>query len=143
MDYRFKVVLLGDSKVGKTSIVRQLETQTFNNRYNETALYDIVNLRLFIEGQFNVLLQVFDTAGLDRYDSLSGSYFNGASGFVIIFDYQDRSTFEGVRKWIREIKLRAPVQEPSILVLGNKVDGITPRGMGSMAASTGGIGGLQ
>jgi GTPase SAR1 family protein len=42
---------------------------------------------MFINNEHNVLLQIFDTAGLDRYDSLSGSYFQGASGFVIVFDY--------------------------------------------------------
>ena len=69
-----------------------------------------------------MLLQIFDTAGLDRYDSLSGSYFQGASGFVIIFDYQVKETFSNVRKWIRDLKFKATVNDPSILVIGNKKD---------------------
>lgn len=69
-----------------------------------------------------VMLQIFDTAGLDRYDSLQGSYFKGANGFVIVFDYTRRETFENVRKWIEELKLKATVQEPTIVVLGTKKD---------------------
>ena len=86
IDYRFKVILLGDSKVGKTSIMRRIVDETFNMKYSETDYFDTVNKRLIINDEHFVLLQIFDTAGLDRYDSLSGSYINGASGFIIVFD---------------------------------------------------------
>ena len=69
-----------------------------------------------------VLLQIFDTAGLDRYNSLQGSYFQGASGFVIVFDCTRKETFENVRVWIQTLKGRCTVQTPTIVVLGNKYD---------------------
>ena len=69
-----------------------------------------------------VMLQIFDTAGLDRYNSLQGSYFQGASGFVIVFDSTRKETFENVRVWIQTLKGRCTVQTPTIVVLGNKYD---------------------
>ena len=81
----------------------------------------MVNKRLQV-GDSHILLHIYDTAGLDRYDSLSGSYFQGASGFVIVFDYMQKQTFENVRRWIDCIKLRATVNDPTIVILGNKYD---------------------
>jgi small GTP-binding protein len=121
-NHRFKVILLGDSKVGKSSIVRRLVDESFNNRYEETTFYDIANKKIMTEDGDVVLLQIFDTAGLDRFDSLQGSYFQGASGFVIVFDYTRRDSFENVLRWIQTIKDRATVADPTIIVLGNKVD---------------------
>ena len=122
LDFRFKVILLGDSSVGKSSIVRRLVDQTFNMKYDETPFFDTVNKKWYLNDGTSVLLQIFDTAGLDRFDSLSGSYFQGASGFVIIFDYLNKETFSNVKKWIRELRMKATVEEPTIVVLGNKKD---------------------
>lgn len=69
-----------------------------------------------------VLMHIFDTAGLDRFDSLQGSYFQGASGFVIVFDYTKRETFENVPRWIKVLKERATITDPTIVILGNKID---------------------
>ena len=120
--FRFKVIMLGDSKVGKSSIIRRFCEQTFNMTYQQTSNYDFVNKKLLVNEQHQVLLQIYDTAGLDRFDSLSGSYFQGASGFVIVFDYSNKQSFDSVRKWISILKLRATVHEPTIVVLGNKCD---------------------
>ncbi len=121
-NYRFKVILLGDSEVGKTSLVRRLVDESFNNRYEETTFYDTVTKRVLTSDGDVVLLHIFDTAGLDRFDSLQGSYFQGASGFVIVFDYTRRETFQNVTKWIEQLRLRATIEEPTIVLLGNKVD---------------------
>jgi small GTP-binding protein len=102
--------------------VRRLVDESFNNRYEETTFYDIANKKIMTEDGDVVLLQIFDTAGLDRFDSLQGSYFQGASGFVIVFDYTRRDSFENVLRWIQTIKDRATVADPTIIVLGNKVD---------------------
>ncbi len=69
-----------------------------------------------------VLLQIFDTAGLDRYNSLQGSYFQGAAGFIIVFDYTKYETFENVKEWMAKLRLRCTVQQPTIVILGNKYD---------------------
>ena len=69
-NYRFKVILLGDSKVGKSSLVRRLVDESFNTRYEETAFYDTVTKRVMTKDGDVVLLHIFDTAGLDRFDSL-------------------------------------------------------------------------
>jgi small GTP-binding protein len=118
----FKVILLGDSKVGKSSLVRRLVDESFNNRYEETAFYDTVTKRVMVDDGDVLLLHIFDTAGLDRFNSLQGSYFQGASGFVIVFDYTRRETFENVKNWIKILKEKATVEDPTILVLGNKID---------------------
>ncbi len=72
-----------------------------------------------------VLLHIFDTAGLDRFNSLQGSYFQGASGFVIVYDCNRRETFENVREWIKILKLRCTIEEPTIVIIGNKYEGET------------------
>ena len=69
-NYRFKVILLGDSKVGKSSLVRRLVDESFNNRYEETTFYDTVTKRVMTKDGDVVMLHIFDTAGLDRFDSL-------------------------------------------------------------------------
>jgi Ras-related protein Rab-1A len=121
-NYRFKVILLGDSKVGKSSLVKRLVDESFNNRYEETAFYDTVHKRVMTKDGDVVMLHIFDTAGLDRFDSLQGSYFQGASGFVIVFDYTRRETFKNVTKWIDQLRNRSTIAEPTIVILGNKID---------------------
>ena len=102
-DYRFKVVLLGDSKVGKTSIVRRLVEEAFNLKYEGTQNFDTVDKKWFLDNGTSIVLQIWDTAGLDRYNSLQDSYFNGATGFMVIFDYQNKQTFGNIRNWINVI----------------------------------------
>lgn len=94
----------------------------FNLKYNETSYFDTVNKRIRLTDQTELLLQIFDTAGLDRYDSLSANYFKGASGFIVVFDYTIKQTFENIKKWLNELKKKSTVQEPTIVVLGNKKD---------------------
>lgn len=116
------MVLLGDSKVGKTSIVRRLVEETFNLKYESTQNFDTVDKKWYLNNGTCIVLQIWDTAGLDRYNSLQDSYFNGASGFVVIFDYQNKESFENIRSWITVIKTKAKVEAPTIVVLGNKCD---------------------
>jgi len=123
-NYRFKVILLGDSKVGKSSIVRRLVEETFHLNYQETAYFDTVTKRVLVNMDEVVLLHIFDTAGLDRYNSLQGSYFQGASGFVIVYDSTRRETFENVKEWIKILRIRCTIEHPTIVVVGNKFDGI-------------------
>ena len=121
-NFIFKVILLGDSKVGKSSLVKRLIDESFNNKYEETTHYDTVLKRVMTEDGDVVMLHIFDTAGLDRFDSLQGIYFKGAQGFVIVFDYTRSETFQNVTKWIKQLRDRATITDPTIVVLGNKVD---------------------
>ena len=114
--------------MGKTSIVRRIVDEPFNLKYQETAFFDTVNKRVIVNMDEVVLLHIYDTAGLDRYNSLQGSYFHGASGFILVFDYSRRETFENVKSWIQTIRARSTLIDPTIVILGNKYENV---GLGS------------
>jgi Rab family protein len=115
-----KLVLLGDSGVGKTSIVTQFVSGTVPENLNPTIGAAFVTKEITIEGQSLELL-IWDTAGQEVYRGLAPMYYRSALIAIIVFDVTNQDTYNSVSYWIRE--LQTNVEESIvILVCGNKID---------------------
>jgi len=115
-----KVVLLGESGVGKTSIVLQYVHKQFSSNLNPTIGASFLTKTLWVDG-FKLKLQLWDTAGQERFRSLAPMYYRGASIALLVYDVTAEESFVRAQEWVKELK--ANVFEDIILVVvGNKID---------------------
>lgn len=116
----FRTVTIGDSSVGKTSVVGKFIRGTFDANEKNTigALYDFFKVT---RDSQEIEVQVWDTAGQEQYRSLSPVYFRSAAAAIIVFDITNRSSFESVSTWLNEFR-NVCSDKAVILLLGNKVD---------------------
>lgn len=119
-DYLFKVVLVGDAEVGKTSLTTRFAYGTFTDGYISTLGVDFIVKSLPINN-FVVKLQAWDTAGQERYAGVRPIYYRGAKGALLVFDITMRQSFVNVEKWYNQIRKYSGVDVPIVLV-GNKLD---------------------
>ena len=116
----FKVVLMGDSGVGKTSIVLQLSEHVFRDITKPTVGSGCIEKR--VNTSFGTIkLNIWDTAGEERYRSVTSLYSQGAEAFVVVFDVADESTFESIPEWIETFHQTSNASS-LIYVVGNKND---------------------
>eukprot|EP01083_Nonionella_stella_P156183 505405_1 len=123
-EYFFKVVLIGAPSVGKTSILERFVTDIYTQDYKATIGADFRTKDIIINGQ-TVLLQIWDTAGQERFRALAAPFYRGANICVLVFDVNDKMTFEAVEQWRDEFLHHADVEEQQsfpFLLLGNKSD---------------------
>jgi small GTP-binding protein len=123
-----KVVLMGDAGVGKTSILLQLSQRVFQAITTPTVSSGCIVQR-FTTTHGPVSLQIWDTAGEERYRSFTRLYTQGAEAALIVFDVADQSTFESIPTWI-QIVVDSSGRRPAIVVVANKVD-LPKRAVGS------------
>lgn len=116
----FKILLLGDSGVGKSSIIQRFTRNEFNAQMVSSVGVDFKSKDLIINNK-RVKLQVWDTAGHERFRTITTSYYRGAHAIVTVFDLSDRETYEHVEKWLEEINKFAKENVLKFLV-GNKSD---------------------
>ena len=119
-NFQLKLILIGDSGVGKSCIHHQLTDESFKQIYKSTIGVDYGSY-LIRKNDYNFRLQLWDTAGQEMFHSLVRSYFRNKIGAIIVFDLTDRETFISVRQWIKEIKLFCS-PEIIIILVGNKID---------------------
>ncbi|CAH8610257.1 unnamed protein product [Schistosoma curassoni] len=120
-DAHFKVLLLGNSGVGKTSILRALVGETFYQTTISTIGIDLIK-RIFTVGNHRVQLEVWDTAGQEQYHSIVSLHFREAKCFIIVYDVTDIESFEQIRKyWLRSVDEHMDDAVPVIFV-ANKID---------------------
>ncbi|KAL0476558.1 Ras-related protein Rab [Acrasis kona] len=118
----FKILIIGDAGVGKTSLAGQWVDGTYTNNYIATIGVDFKVKKLTIDGT-EVKVQVWDTAGQERYNTISSTYYRGCHGVVIVYDVTDKKSFESVKRWITEIeKFTAPSSDLLVTLVGNKSD---------------------
>jgi len=123
-EYFFKVVLIGAPSVGKTSILERFVTDIYTEDYKATIGADFRTKDIIINGQ-TVLLQIWDTAGQERFRALAAPFYRGANICVLVFDVNDKMTFDAVEQWRDEFLHHADVEEQQsfpFLLLGNKSD---------------------
>lgn len=116
----FKIVVIGDSGVGKTSLVERLINGSFRECFTSTIGVDFKTIQFNIDGK-DVYFGLWDTAGQERYRSVTKSYFRGAVGAVVVYAIDDRRSFENVAQWIDDFTANATSNALSILI-ANKSD---------------------
>ena len=102
----YKMIIIGDSNVGKTSLFKKITSETFDKNIISTIGIDKRTLDITIntpEGEKNVEIQLFDTAGEERFRSISISYFRGSNGLLIMYDITKNDTFQNLSDWLENI----------------------------------------
>ena len=124
-EYLFKIILIGSSGVGKSSILQRYMKNTFSTNYKITIGVDFLMKSVKIDDQL-VKLQVWDTAGQEKYKSMVSSYYRGAHVALIVFDLTSHTSFEAIPSWIENFYMNGPDQKNTILI-GNKKDLVEER----------------
>ena len=101
-DVLFKIVLIGDSFVGKTNIMSKYLKNEFHEDSKATVGVEFGAKKFDIEGK-SVKAQIWDTAGQERYKSITTTYYKGAKGALIVYDITRKETFDSVDRWISEL----------------------------------------
>jgi len=124
-----KVIILGDSNVGKTSLMNQYVHKRFSNQYKATIGADFLTKEVMIEDKL-VTLQIWDTAGQERFQSLGVAFYRGADSCVLVHDITESKSFDNLESWMDEFLLHASprnIDSFPFVVLGNKADLETKR----------------
>ncbi|KAM0999376.1 hypothetical protein FF1_006085 [Malus domestica] len=124
-DYLFKIVLIGDSGVGKSNILSRFTRNEFCLDSKSTIGVEFATRTLQVEGK-TVKAQIWDTAGQERYRAITSAYYRGAVGALLVYDITKRPTFENVQRWLRELRDHAD-SNIVIMMTGNKSDLINLR----------------
>uniref|UniRef100_A0A6U3RS86 Ras-related protein Rab-18 n=1 Tax=Ditylum brightwellii TaxID=49249 RepID=A0A6U3RS86_9STRA len=119
-DYLFKILLVGNSSVGKTCLLQQFVDNWFDESSIPTIGVDFKIRTLEISGKV-AKLQIWDTAGQERFRTITTSYYRGAHGAVVVYDVTSRESFEDVKRWFHDIERYSSPSVRKILV-GNKID---------------------
>ena len=119
-DYVFKLVLVGDSGVGKSCILHQFIYNRFRKNTTQTIGVDFSAKNVHIDNQ-EIKLQIWDTAGQEKFRSVARSYYRGAIGIIIVYDITKVESFQHIATWLADAR-NAARSECSVCVVGNKGD---------------------
>ena len=119
-DMIFKIVLIGDTSVGKTNILSKYLSNEFDPDSKATVGVEFGTRDFQIENN-KVKVQIWDTAGQERYRSITNAYYKGAKGSLLVYDITNPKTFENLDKWLSDLKSNAE-EKISVVLIGNKSD---------------------
>lgn len=119
-DFLYKVVLIGDSGVGKSNLLSRFTRNEFNLESKTTIGVEFATKSISVENKV-VKAQIWDTAGQERYRAITSAYYRGAVGALLVYDICKKSSFENVDRWLNELRDHADSQIVVMLV-GNKTD---------------------
>ncbi|XP_051493882.1 ras-related protein Rab-42 [Apus apus] len=120
--YQFRVIMLGDSTVGKSSLLRRYTEGVFLDAINQTVGVDFYVQFVELEPGLRVKLQFWDTAGQERFRSVTRSYYRNSAGGMLLFDLTNRASFQSVRQWHREVTDAVQPSRVVFLLVGHKSD---------------------
>lgn len=120
IDNLFKVLLVGDSSVGKSAIMMRFTDDNFFDGHVSTIGADFKTKKVTVSGK-KIALQLWDTAGQERFRTMTNAYYRGAHGLFIVYDITNRESFEHVKSWLEEVR-RCTDSSVSVMLLGNKSD---------------------
>ena len=119
-DYLFKLILIGDSYVGKTNIMSQYIKKEFSLNSKSTVGVEFGTKIIKLQDKI-IKAQIWDTAGQERYKSITSAYYKGAKGAFIVYDITSKTSFDSVDKWIQDLNLYGD-KNVTLLLIGNKSD---------------------
>lgn len=119
-DYLFKLLLIGDSGVGKTCLLFRFSEDAFNTTFISTIGIDFKIRTIELNGK-RIKLQIWDTAGQERFRTITTAYYRGAMGIMLVYDITSEKSFENIKNWIRNIEEHAS-SDVERMILGNKCD---------------------
>lgn len=119
-DYLFKLVLIGDSGVGKSNLLSRFTKNEFNLESKSTIGVEFATKTRKLDGKV-IKAQIWDTAGQERYRAITSAYYRGAVGALLVYDVTRHSTFQNVERWLKELRDHT---DPNIVIMliGNKSD---------------------
>ncbi|CAD6271571.1 unnamed protein product [Miscanthus lutarioriparius] len=119
-DYLFKVVLIGDSGVGKSNLLSRFTKNEFSLESKSTIGVEFATRSLQVDGKV-IKAQIWDTAGQERYRAITSAYYRGAVGALLVYDVTRRATFDNAGRWLRELRDHTD-QSIVVMLIGNKSD---------------------
>ena len=122
-DKKVQLLIIGDSTVGKTSILSRYTNGDFNPHYLATVGLDFFKKDEVYNGK-TIRIKIWDTAGQERYKSLTQGYFRNAEGIMIVYDVSNLVSFENLKYWIQSIKTHIDIDKGEVpaIIIGNKID---------------------
>jgi len=119
-DYMCKLLLLGNSTVGKSALMMRFSDDSFKASFISTVGIDFKMKTIVIDGK-RVKIQIWDTAGQERFRTITKTYYRGAHGYILVYDITNQESFDNMKYWLGEIKKNGNEGVPKIIV-GNKCD---------------------
>ena len=119
-DYVYKLILLGDSNVGKTNILLRYQDKDFDSNSKATIGVELCSKKIEIDGKI-IKASLWDTAGQERYRAVTSIYYRGSAGVLLVYDVTSEVSFENVQRWLDEIRNHAD-PDAVIMLIGNKTD---------------------
>src|SRR3972149_1021421 len=121
-DYLIKLLIIGDSGVGKSSILLQFVENTFTDNFISTIGIDF-RVRTIVIDEKRIKLQVWDTGGQERFKTITKAYYRGAMGIILVYDVTDETSLLNIKEWIDDIKTSITSDTTSdIVIMANKCD---------------------
>jgi Ras-related protein Rab-11A len=119
-DHLFKVVLVGDSAVGKSNLLSRFTRDEFTLDCKSTIGVEFATKTVMVDDK-HIKAQIWDTAGQERYRAITSTYYRGAVGALMVYDITNAETFKNLDKWLNEVKEHAPTHV-IVMLVGNKLD---------------------
>ncbi|EDR25554.1 GTP-binding protein YPTC1, putative [Entamoeba dispar SAW760] len=120
-NHLFKILIIGESGVGKTALMQRFCDNIFEPCYMPTVGVDF-KLKLMKLNNEIIKMQLWDTAGQERFRNITSSYYRGTQGVLIVYDVTDTSTFDQISSWFNEVMRKTEHNPPVIYIIGNKMD---------------------
>jgi len=122
----YKILLLGDSSVGKTCFLMRYTDGTFQEIHMSTIGLDYKLKNVQLDDGKIVKIQIWDTAGQDRFRTITKNYYKGANGIILLYDVTNQKSFQNIKTWLDQIKEEIE-QKVSLMLVGNKIDDVDKR----------------
>jgi Ras-related protein Rab-11A len=119
-DFKLKIVVVGDSGVGKTNLIKRFISNEFSGNLKATIGVEFMSKTYRINKHL-FKIEIWDTAGQERYKSITAIYYKGSKGALIVYDTTNQTTFENIDKWILELKDKTS-NDIKLMIVGNKID---------------------